>query len=273
LDYRDLWYGNQFHSYPTMWHKHKHKQLEHETLSRAAKITVTNRRIKERMMNTYHHLDFRDVVIIPHGWDAADFGTDNGERRTENGERAFRLTYTGTFYDVITPVPFFKAVKRLRKVRPDIKLELHFAGTLRDEYKKKARRMKLDDIIVDHDYLPHRESVRLLTQSDALWMMVGETRNADTISSAKLYEYFGSRKPLLVSVPEGALRKDAERYGAAWITDPDDESAIMTAIQDMYERWSKGLLPAPDEGVVMLHQRTVQTAELARTLATALRVV
>ena len=154
-----------------------------------------------------------------------------------------------------------------------MQLELHFAGLLRDQYRRKAKRWGLDDLITDHGYLPHRETVDLLQRSDALWMMVGNARNADTISSGKLYEYFGTRKPLLVSVPKGALHSDAEKYGAAWITAPDDVQAIATAISDMYDQWKAGSLPTPDEEFVQRFDRRQLTGELARVLAGSLRVM
>ena len=283
LDYRDLWYGNQFHTYPTVWHSQKHKQLEHDTLAHASKVTVTNRRIKERLLATYKHLEFNDVVIIPHGYDPADLvvGSPGSERQQTlmdfSGQpptsNAFKLTYAGIFYDVVTPIPFFKAIKKLRKDRPNMKFELHFAGLLRDEYRRKAKRLGLEEIVHDHGYLPHKETVRLLQRSDALWMMVGKTRNSDTISSGKLYEYFGTQKPLLVSVPEGALRKDAERYGASWITEPHDVDAIASAISDMYDRWEAKRTVLPEQSFVKSFDRRVLTGELARVLAGSLRVI
>ncbi|MCO6466056.1 MAG: glycosyltransferase [Bradyrhizobiaceae bacterium] len=273
-DYRDLWYGNQFHSYPTLWHKHRHTQYEHQTLARASRITVTNRRMKEYLINTYKYLDFRDVVIIPHGWDANDFPADYRPAIQHNRSDApFKLTFTGTFYDVVTPVPMFKAIRKLRKERPDMRIELHFAGMLRDEYKRKARRMKLDDVVIDHGYLPHKASVELLTQSDALWLMLGETRNVDSWAPAKFYEYTGTRKPILACVPDGALKQDAASYKASWITDPMDVPAIKEAVSNMYDRWLAGTLPTPDLTYVNSLQRQLQAQELGRTLATALRVV
>ncbi len=269
VDYRDLWYGNQFHVYPTSWHAHKHQALEYDVLAHADRVTVTNRKIKERLVARYRHLNFQDVVILPHGFDPEDFR----EGTVQRTGGPFRLTYAGIFYDVVTPIPFFKAVRELRKDRPDMNLELHFAGLLRDEYSKVAKKMGLSDIITNHGYCNHPQSVALLEDSDALWMMVGETRNADTISSAKLYEYFGSRKPILVSVPDGALRKDAERYGAAWITEPKDVRAIVQCISEMYDLWKKGALPVPDEEFVSGFNRRDLTGQLARELAMATRVV
>jgi glycosyltransferase involved in cell wall biosynthesis len=133
--------------------------------------------------------------------------------------------------------------------------------------------MGLESIIHDHGYCAHAESVQLLLESDALWMMVGATRNADTISSAKLYEYFGTRKPLLVSVPNGALRKDAERYGAAWITDPSDIDAIAQCIIEMADAHKRGTLPRPAEDIVQQYDRRALTATLARQLALSTRVL
>lgn len=270
VDYRDLWFGNQFHFYPTFWHSHKHQQLERDVLRVASRITVTNRRIKEHLIRRHDFLTSEEVVIIPHGYDPADLACHERQRRNDG---KFRLTYSGIFYDIVTPIPFFKAVKRVRLQRPDIPLDLHFVGLLRDEYRKAAQRMGIADIITDHGYCPHRDAVGMLLESDALWMMVGNTRNADTISSAKLYEYFGTRKPLLVSVPDGALRKDAERYGASWITDPKDVEAMATSIIEMYEHFKRGSLPAPNASVVDGFNRITLTEQLAKQFAMSTRVV
>lgn len=268
VDYRDLWYGNQFHFYPTPWHAHRHQTLEHDVLTHASRITVTNRKLKERLIATYNHLIFEDVVIIPHGYDSDDIPAIVPRR-----SGPFRLTYAGIFYDIVTPIHFFKAVKQVLSERPEIVLELHFAGLLRDEYIKAAAKYGLTEFIHDHGYCAHAKAVELLMNSDALWMMVGNTRNADTISSAKLYEYFGTGKPLLVSVPSGALRFDAERYGASWITEPDDVDAIATCIKEMYDAWQTGTLPQPNRAVIELFERKLLTGQLARQLALSTRVM
>ncbi|NQW29115.1 MAG: glycosyltransferase [Ignavibacteria bacterium] len=269
VDYRDLWFGNQFHFYPTPWHAHQHKKLEHYVLRHASAITVTNRRLKERLIGNYPHVNFEDVNIIPHGYDTDDYPTDSSQ--TKNSE--FTLTYAGIFYDFVTPKYFFKAVKKLLTDFPNVKIRLNFAGILREENLKYARKLGIADIISDLGYLPHTETVELLMKSDALWMMVGNTRNSDTVSSGKLYEYFGSNKPLLVTVPEGSLKSDAERYGAAWITDPTNVEAIATCLKEMYDAWQNGALPKPNQKFVAQHDRQFLTAELARTLASTLRVV
>lgn len=272
LDYRDLWLDNQFHTYLTPWHRGQHKRLEHSTLARAAKVTVTNRYIKEHLLRHYPHLEYNDVIILPHGYDPEDL--DKASSNTEiRDPDVFRLTYSGIFYDFVTPVPFFKAMKRVMKKRPDIKIELHFAGLLRDANLRTAKRAGLESMVVDHGYLPHQETVDLITNSDALWMMVGETKSSETISSGKLYEYFGTKKPILASVPKGALRSDAEKYGAAWITAPADVKAIAASIIEMYDLWKSNNLPKPDDSEVAKYDRQQLAGSLARVLAGSLRVI
>jgi hypothetical protein len=43
--------------------------------------------------------------------------------------------------------------------------------------------------------------------SDILWLMIGRGKNTDTVSSSKVFEYFGTRKPVIACVPEGATIK------------------------------------------------------------------
>lgn len=267
LDYRDLWYGNQFMYYPTPWHAGRHKKLEYRVLMHASKITVTNRRMKEVMLTNHKHVGFEDVHIIPHGFDPADFA-----EQVEPLD-GFTLTYTGIFYHFITPKHFFLAVADFLREHPSAPIKLHFAGILRDENKKFGDKLGLSDYIVDHGYVEHHQSVNLAQRSTALWMMAGKSRNADTHSAGKLFEYFGTRKPLLVSVQPGALQTAASQYGASWITLPTDVEAIKNAITDIYIGWRDGTLPKPNEDIVQQYDRSKLTTDLARVLNSALRIL
>ena len=153
VDYRDLWYGNQFHFYPTPWHAHKHQLYEQEVLKHASRVIVTNRRIKERLIASYTHLSFEDVVIIPHGFDPLDIPNVLDLR----DRSSFKITYSGLFYDFVTPLYFFRAVKKFITAKPDAKIEMHFAGVLRDEYKKMAK--KAAKVWLEHGALDYKECV------------------------------------------------------------------------------------------------------------------
>ena len=263
IDYRDLWFGNQFGFYPTPLHSYLHKRLEYAVLRAADKIIVTNRKIKEKILSGYKFLTFEDVFIIPHGFDQEDFKDLTIDKKIKT---KMILTYIGIFYEFITPEYFFKAFKKLLIERPEIgaRIELHFVGILRKENEKLIRKLELQEFVKSHGYLNHREALVKAISSDVLWMMVGRGRNADTVSSGKIYEYFGTRKPILACVPEGALKNSLNDYKASFIVEPDDIDGIKNMILKIYDLYTKNQLPVPDEQLIEKHKRDFLTDELTK---------
>lgn len=263
VDYRDLWFGNHFSFYPTPYHKYKHKKLEYKALRAADKVVAINRKIKEKILLTYPFLSFNDVMIIPHGFDPADF--ESSKEKIELSHK-MKLTYAGIFYENITPEYFLKAFKQLSVERPDIaaNIELEFIGYLRKENKKLISELGINEFVRDHGYLEHRETVKKLKASDVLWMMIGKIHNSDTISTSKLYEYFGMRKPILGCVVEGTAKSALQEYGASFITQPDDIHEIKEAIIKIHDLYQKKNLPTPNEEFVLKHDRITLTEQLIK---------
>jgi glycosyltransferase involved in cell wall biosynthesis len=274
VDYRDLWFGNQFAFYPTPLHRHLHRRFEYAMLTAAKKIIVTNRQMKAAIMATYPFLTFDDIVIIPHGFDPEDFAQAESDvlsepgNRQNDGTRPFRLGYAGIFYEFVTPKYFLQAFKLITKEYPSIaaRIELHFFGLLRKENERLIRRLGLTQYVRNHGYLDHKDSVRGIMSCDALWMMVGRARSAETISSGKLYEYFGSQKPIIASVPDGALAQSAYKYGAAFVTEPDNVQQIKLAILTLVQLFDAGQLPVPNREFVEQHRRDYLSELLAKEL-------
>ncbi len=265
IDYRDLWYGYQFSKYFTPYHSYKHKKLEYQVLKDADKIFVTNRRIKETQIETYKFLDSNDVVIIPHGYDPPDFEVAPFIKKKNN---KMILTYTGSFYEYITPRYLLKAFALLKKERKDItdNIELHFVGAQTKELRKLSVKFGLEDNVKEFGYLTHIESVARIKSSDVLWLMVGYGKNSDTISSGKLFEYFGARKPILACLPEGALKSYAVQYGASYLSDPENIQNIKESLIKIYDDYQLGNLPAPKEDFIEKFRRDFLTEQLTKEL-------
>lgn len=265
IDYRDLWYGNQFSKYFTPYHSYKHKKLEYSVLKEADKVFVTNRRIKEIQMETYKFLESNDIMIIPHGYDPDDFIAAPIIKKKNN---KMILTYTGSFYEFITPKYLLKAFAKLKKEQPAItdNIELYFIGAQTKELKKLSVKYGLEDNVKEFGYLTHVESVARIKSSDVLWLMVGKGKNCDTISSGKLFEYFGSRKPILACLPEGALKIYSSQYGAAYLSDPENVSMIKDNLVKIYEDYQNGNFPTPNEEFIEKFRRDFLTEQLTKEL-------
>lgn len=263
VDYRDLWLNSYFSFYPTFLHKFIHKQMEYNSLKAADKITVTNRKIKEKLINTYKFLTFDDIVIVSHGFDQEDF--ENIEPIPKQNDKMI-ITYSGVFMEYNTPEYFLKAFKKVIIENPEAasKIELHFVGYLRKENQKLIKKLMLEPYVKDFGYVDHKESVRKIISSDVLWIMVGRKKNIEAILPGKLFEYFGARKPLIACLPKGAARTAAIAYGASFITEPEDIEEIKSAILKVYELYSKNKLPLPNEEYIEQHRRDYLTELLTK---------
>jgi len=271
FDYRDLWVDNQFSFYITPFHKNLHKRKEYKALKAADKVIVTNRRIKEKLIRDYKFLSFDDVFIIPHGYDPEDFTKVN---KIDKPNDKMIITYSGLFYEYITPRYLLQAFKELLVENPSVteNIRLLFVGILGKINKSLIKKLKLESFITEFGYLDHLSTIQKLIMSDILWLMVGRGKNAETISSGKLYEYFGTRKPIIACLPDGALRIAATEYKASIITEPDNITQIKNAILEMYNLFKEKTLPIPDEKFVESFNRKILTEQLAKQLNNVLKV-
>jgi glycosyltransferase involved in cell wall biosynthesis len=263
VDYRSLWYGNQYNLYPTIYHLIRQKRKEYNCLRAADRVIVVNRRIKEKLITTFKFLTFEDVVIIPHGFTIEDY-TEAVKYPKENDKLI--ITYTGLFNGRITPKYFLKAFKELSIERPDItqNIELNFVGKLNKSHKALITKLKLQENVKEFGYLTHKEAVRRIVSSDVLWLMISKVKNADTVTVGKMFEYFGSGKPVIACVPEGAAKTAAEEYGAAYIAEPDDIDQIKGAIIRLHEDYTNNKLSKANDEFLKKHDRKYLTELLTK---------
>ena len=276
LDFRDDWLGNPRHVYPTAIHHALSRMLERRALSSSRRIVVINEEMRQNLLSRNADLlRPHDVVVIPQGFDPADFPSPPAEvkvgRSAPDGK--FTLLYSGVFYDAQTPDYFLRALADLFARRSDLRTRIRavFLGLVPEESRKLARELGVDEVLEFEGYLAHSRSVERLRGADVLWMTVGRREGAETISTSKLFEYFGSRKPILGLVPDGAARSALERYRAAEIVDPNGIPEIAAAIERLYEKWISKSLPAPPEDVVIQFDRTKLAERLAEVLESSIR--
>lgn len=270
VDYRDLWFGNHFSFYPTPIHSLIHKQMEYKSLKAADKVITINRRMKEKLIETYKFLTFKDVYIIPQGFDLSDFEGIAPEKKLKS---KMIIMYSGIFYEFITPKFFLKAFKLLTIERPEIaaNIELHFTGFLRTENQRLIKKLSLQEYVKENGYLSHHTSLVKIMSSDVLWLMVGNGKNADTVSTGKAFEYFGTRKPVIACVPDGSLRNSLEEYGAAFIVEPENIEQIKNTFVKVYELYIKNNLPVPNEEFILNLRRDYLTELLTKQMQFLLR--
>ena len=270
LDFRDDWIGNPRHDYPTPVHRKASARLEQRALQASRSIVVINEEIRRNLLARNDGLVEPDnVTVIPQGFDPEDLAS---AVPTDRRPETFVLLYSGVFYDAQTPEFFLRGLADLLNRRADLRdrVEARFAGLLPDSAMDLARELGVESAVRYVGYLPHDELIRHLLAADVPWMTVGRQKGAETISTSKLFEYFGTCKPVLGLVPRGAARDALKRYGAAEFAQPDAVPEISAAIGRLYDAWERGDLPRPDDVVVNGYDRIHLTAQLAELFESCL---
>jgi glycosyltransferase involved in cell wall biosynthesis len=257
LDYRDAWLDYPFKYFPTPLHRYLNYRLEKRVVKAADKIIVAHRRVKETLLTRYRHLSYHDVVIIPQGYDAADFSLEPIPRHSR-----FRITHAGTFYAKRNPAALLHAVRLLLQESPQLErtLEICFVGTPRREDHQLVQKLGLEHLVKFLGYLDHRACTKYLLASDLLYFVLDN----DFQSPGKLYEYFGARKPILASIVDGYMKDVVMDSGAAVCIPLQDVAAHAQALRTLLQQHTSKRLQPPSEEFVQQFERRALTAELAR---------
>lgn len=263
LDYRDQWYGNPFNSMPTMFHKNYNRKLEEKTLYASNKIIVITREQKEKLLKNYKLLKHNDINIVPHGYDSSDF-KDIVHSQNKN---TFVITHSGMFQDNRNPKPFFVAFKQFvefaKKDNFDVQLKL--IGLMRKNHLKIIKKLNLSNNVILTGNISHSESIIHLVNSNILWIL----QNDSVRTPGKLYEYFGSGKPIIATMPKGYMRELALSSGVVITAEPEDSADILKAIKVYYELWKQNSLPKPNKEFLEGFDRKKLTEQLSQILSSS----
>ena len=263
IDYRDLWHMGYFSYYPTPIHRLLNKKMEYNVLRAADRIIVSNRKIKEKILNYFQFLTFNDVVIITNGYDDEEF---RKAKIIPKHSKKMILTFSGIFMVYNTPKYFLKAFKEISIEYPDIakNIELHFLGFLRKENQRLIRKLNLQEFVFDYGFVTHREAISKILSSDVLWMDINNKKNIDSVLPGKVYEYFATCKPIIGFVPDGTARSVLQEYPASYLCDPNDINEIKGTILRVYRHYKAGKFPKIDADFIYDFRSDYLTEKLTK---------
>ena len=262
MDLRDEWLESHLLDYPTKWHRNKMAEIEADTLPDADILTVINEAYKKSFQSRFEELDIR---VLNQGFDPEDF---IDEKYKNNHNNKLKLLYSGLFYGKRNPSFFLKAVRSLLDEYPDLKeiLELHFQGGLNQETKNLVNTLELEELVINHGYVDHKKAVRNLMKADVLWLMIGHLNNSELVTVGKMFEYFGTKKPILALVPKGNSRILLDGYNASYYAHPSNIEEITEIIKKVIKDFQDSKLPVADSDFVDKFNRKKIAQELANLL-------
>jgi len=206
--------------------------------------------------------------VVTNGWEEDDFPTLADVPRGEH----FRIRFAGSFVSRFmrersllrrlrarlrgrgetidergrSPLFLLDAIRSLRTdpstrtIGESFRLEL--AGSPEAETQQIVDELGCSDCVRTLGYLPHDQSTRFIAGADALLLpMHGLPSGARArMVPGKLYEYFGTGRPILGLCPKGDARDWIAQDQRSRVADPVDAREIATRLIELHALWSRG---------------------------------
>jgi len=163
--------------------------LEDRTVSAASAIVTVSDSWGEELARRFRRVP---VHIIPNGYDASDYPADVTPPR----DGPLTIVYTGRLYPRQDPTKLLTAIAALRAV--DVQVQARFVGRYLGSVREVARALGLheDSVRVDEP-VSHRDALVRQRSAHALALFLGDDEDVGW-RPAKLYEYLGARRPILM---------------------------------------------------------------------------
>lgn len=235
-DFRDPWRANPFRKVPYRTLDRFDAWLEKQTIHGADRVICNTERVCADFQFRYPALASKFVTVF-NGFDPEDYVGLEPLRPAVT--KKLVLTHAGNFYGPRRPDALFQALRLLRG-RPDLNFEicLQLLGT--PTYHGRALQAiaaenGVEDMVLVQGDLPHRQALELLYGSDIQVLVGFSGTGADLQVPAKLFEYFGTGRPILaLAPPQSAIADIMARAGnPGELCEPDDPQAIARAIERM----------------------------------------
>lgn len=253
-DFRDPWTGHP--DFPSKRFAPRMFEMETEVISTADAVVGVYPKI---LRDFEGRVGAGKLHLIENGFDEEDFSLV--DRTLPPKDDALWMGYNGTVSDFHDPKhlldPLESAVAK-KEIDP-ASLRLVFT-TSESGRKRFAPYRTLADtgVLVVNDYVPHAESLALLSSFDVSLHLL--TRGRD-IYPGKVFEYLYLGNPVLsLSEPGDDLDKLIESTGRGIVVDHRDPAAVVSAVRNLIERKRAGNLPrmvAPDDRVMRYSRKTV----------------
>jgi len=222
-------------------------------------------------LDRYPHVDPGRCVVIPNGYDEADFtGIEIAPPRDKSNGRPLRLVHAGLIYtDDRDPRAFFLALSRLKRDgivgRDSVVFDLRASGS-ENYYAAVLKELCIDDTVRLLPAVSHRQALEDCARADGLLLFQAASCNHQI--PAKAYEYLRLGKPVLALTPiEGDTAKLFLEIGGATIVDLACMEDIYKALPRFVSLLGNGHHDLPNPKRASRYSRKYQTSQLSDCLS------
>jgi glycosyltransferase involved in cell wall biosynthesis len=265
--FRDPWTG--FISSPKRWFLPAaiDKGMEHSVFNEADAVECAWEGIIKDAQTKFPDIPKNKFHHVPNGYDSSDFPIIEPRRNDK-----FTVTYTGSMYGRRNPSSLFAAIELLinrGEINPG-EIHLRFVGRFGSEVHEMFDSASFSKSIEIINYVPHDKSIEYLMTSDALLLIVDESKESDEIVPGKVYEYIGVVKPLIAIAPQqSAIAQLIKQTSAGRIAHQSETGLIADIFIQYYQDWKNNISGfSPNLELIKSYERREAAGKLASILNT-----
>jgi glycosyltransferase involved in cell wall biosynthesis len=263
-DFRDLWTEFHYAEYSNALRKRLDRLIESKLLEKTDAILT----VSETLAATLRRLTGgrKRVEVIRNGFDSSDFVGLEYKRPPR-----WTITYIGLFYGARQdPSVFLEALQRLiesgRVPRQDVLFNI--VGEPDAYVRERVACFGLDDITRFTGFVPHRDALAHQVSSSLLLLILHGDRANPGVITGKIFEYLGSRRPILGIVPANfEVARIIEETGAGVTVDPSDGSGVERELLASYIDYRSGASDYARSSDLSAYERRAGARQLADLLS------
>jgi len=231
-DLRDLWTQNHFYR-RTGFIKYYEKRLELETFRYADSLVTVTPEFADKLQLLHKN---KKVYCITNGYDTDDF--DNIPVKLTD---KFTITHTGTLYNgKRDPSLLFAAVSSMineNKIDKKV-IEVRFYGPREDWVIDAIRKYNLDGVVNLYGNVSRDEALEKQKESHLLLLLLDTNDREKDVYPAKIFEYFGARRPIMAfGGAGGAVKRLLEETRAGEFA--EDMNGLRKILLQYYQQYVK----------------------------------
>lgn len=243
-----------------------HERIERRAVEHSSACVFVTEGTRRLYVKRYGDQVARKSLVIANGWDERTMSAVTPAIRSAEDTRPM-LLHSG-FIDpsLRDPRPFFEAISELlqEKLLTPQQLQVVLRGPSSDTF--------LNELIAKHSIasivrieppISHRDSLAEMLSADALLVM--QASNANDQVPAKLYEYFGTRKPIFgLTDPCGETAAAMREAGVPTIANLHDRNEIKQRLLEFVELLGRSAAPVASEAIAKAQTRRHKCLETAK---------
>ena len=260
-DFRDPWTFVDYYDQLKIsdWADKRHRALEKSVLAEADKtITVT-----WNWADDFNKKNIKTVDVVTNGYDPADFVNATG-----NVPDWFSITHIGSMNKDRNPDILWPVLKELCDNLEGFssKLKIRLIGPVDFQIFKSIEENGLNEFLEHTPYKGHSEVVEDLLDSAIQLLPINNTANLLGVVPGKLFEYIGSRRPILcIGTKVGDAAKIIRETKSGVVFDYNEKEELKTYLTQAFAEFKNGTLKSESQDFTRF-SREVLAGDIAAIL-------